>query len=380
MVKAGDVLVKLDSDNLRTKIEESVLAVEKAWADLARRGLDIEPQRPAPASRPPRSSSLWPSLSWPWEKGDVPKNRRELDLALQKAQRLVERTKRDYEISVELHAQKFISLNDLEDSEIAELEAKDGLLSAELDISVYDQYTFQTERQQKQSDLDQAESDLEREIAKNESEIARLEADLSSKTQTLLIREESSAPSGKLGVEDGIVVYALGRLPPLGDPMAEGERSVNETILYIPNISQMVANLAIAEAYEPLVRTGQTVRVTVDARPGEVFTGTIDRTTPLTESGGWLNPGRPSSPIRRSTPSRRPASSPRWAAPARFRSAGSTTPWPCRSRRYSPKAKSTSATPRGQRPGAASIGGDRAGLGDPGRDPLGPVMGDRVVA
>ena len=75
--------------------------------------------------------------------------------------------------------------------------------------------------------------------------------------------------------------------------MAEGRQvRFNETILYLPDIRQMVANLAVAEAYEPLVKVGQKVRVSVDARPGEVFEGVIDKTTPLTESGGWLNPGQ----------------------------------------------------------------------------------------
>ncbi|MEM1107447.1 MAG: efflux RND transporter periplasmic adaptor subunit [Planctomycetota bacterium] len=304
-VKAGEVLVRLDSDDLRTRIEESVLAVEKARADeiFARRGLDIERNEARARQSVAEVNLALAKLELAkWQKGDVPQARRELNLEFEKAQRLVERTKRDYEISRELFAQKFISENDLEDSEIEKLEAAEGLLSAELAKSVYNLYTYQTERQQKQSDLDQATSDLEREIAKNESEIARLEADLASKKQTLLIREEKLRAlqeqleaSEITAPKDGIVVYAtsVGRRSRRGDPMAEGRQvRFNETILYIPNITQMVANLSIAEAYEPLVRVGQDVRVTVDARPGEVFTGSIDRTTPLAESGGWLNPGQ----------------------------------------------------------------------------------------
>ena len=117
----------------------------------------------------------------------------------------------------------------------------------------------------------------------------------------MLIREENSRPPGAARSEeikapkDGIVVYAtsVGSRWRRRNPMAEGRQvRFNESIIFMPNIEQMVANLAVAEAYEPLVRVGQTVRVTVDARPGEVFTGTIDKTTPLTESGGWLNPGQ----------------------------------------------------------------------------------------
>lgn len=304
-VKAGDILVTLDSDELRTKIEEAVLTVEKARTDeiYARRGLEIERNEARSRQSVAEVNLALAKLELAkWQKGDVPQKRRELDLALQKAQRQVERTKRDYEISQALYAQKFISLNDLEDSEIAQLEAADGLLTAELDLSVYDQYTYQTEEQQKLSDLDQAKSDLEREIAKNESELARQEADLASKSQTLLIRqekltslEEQLEASRIVSPQDGLVVYgtSVGRRSWRDEPMAEGRQvRFNETILFLPDIRQMVANLAVAEAYEPLVKVGQTVRVTVDARPGEVFEGVIDKTTPLTESGGWLNPGQ----------------------------------------------------------------------------------------
>ena len=98
--------------------------MEKARADeiFARRGLDIERNEARSRQSAAEVALALAKLELAkWQKGDVPKIRRELDLALQKAQRLVERTKRDYEISVELHAQKFISDNDLEDSEIAEL-------------------------------------------------------------------------------------------------------------------------------------------------------------------------------------------------------------------------------------------------------------------
>ncbi|MEO0513699.1 MAG: efflux RND transporter periplasmic adaptor subunit [Planctomycetota bacterium] len=304
-VKAGDVLVTLDSDELRTKIDEAILAVEKARTDeiYARRGLEIERNEARSRQSVAEVNLALAKLELArWENGDVPQKRRELDLALQKAQRQVERTKRDFEISQALHAQKFISLNDLEDSEIAQLEAADALLTAELGLSVYDQYTFQTEEQQKLSDVDQAESDLEREIAKNESELARQEADLTGKTQTFQIRQEKLESLQKqleasriVAPQDGLVIYgtSVGRRSWRSEPMAEGRQvRYNETILYIPDIRQMVANLSIAEAYEPLVRVGQTVRVTVDARPGEVFEGVIDRTTPLAESGGWLNPGQ----------------------------------------------------------------------------------------
>jgi RND family efflux transporter MFP subunit len=304
-VSEGDVLVRIDSEDIKTKIEENTLNVEKARADeiYARRGLEIAKNDAASARSAAEVALALAELELAkWKQGDVPQARREMDLALEKAQRQVERTKRDYAISQQLYERKFISLNDLEDSEIAQIEALDELQTAELNLSVYDDYTYQTELKEKQSTVDQAKSDLASEIAKAESEIDRLEADLSSKEQTRIIREEKLASlqrqleaSEITAPRDGIVIYAtsVGRRSWRNDPMAEGRQvRFNESILYLPDIRQMVANLSVAEAYEPLVEVGQSVRVTVDARPGEVYEGVIDRTSPLTESGGWLNPGQ----------------------------------------------------------------------------------------
>ena len=315
-VSTGDLLVRLETTELRTDIEETSLNVEKARADevYARRGLDIARDEAQSVRNVAQVNLDLAELELAkWLEGDVPQMRRELALALQKAERLVERTKRDYEISQQLYAKKFISLNDLEDSEIEQIEAVDGLLSAQLALEVYDQYTYKTEEQQKLSAVDQAKSDLSREIAKGESEIARLEADLQSKAQTLVIRQESLrqlneqlAASEIHAPQDGIVVYAssVGRRSWRNDPIEEGRTlRFNEAILFLPDVSQMVANLSVAEAYEPMVQIGQPVRVTVDARPGQVYEGVIDRKTPLAESGGWLNPGQREFTVRVLLPS-----------------------------------------------------------------------------
>ncbi|MEM9882690.1 MAG: HlyD family efflux transporter periplasmic adaptor subunit [Planctomycetota bacterium] len=300
---AGDVLVRLDSDELRDKLSAAELLLERARADevFARQGLEIA-RRDATSARAAAEVAL--SLAElelsKWRRGDVPQARRELDLALQKAERQVERTQRDHEVSIELYAQNFISLNDLEDTEIAELEAADGLLTAELALAVYNDYTYETEQQQKQSAVNQARADLASQIAKNQSELERLEADLASKAQTLAIREEALSElqeqllaSEIKAPKDGIVIYGTSVGRRRGDPMAEGRQvRFNETILFLPDTREMVANLAVAEAFQPLVAAGQSVRVTVDARPGQVYAGTVEKVGPLTQSGGWLNPGQ----------------------------------------------------------------------------------------
>lgn len=304
-VKEGEVLVRIDDEAVVQKIEEARLNVQEARAAevFARQELEIERNEAASVENAVRVAQQLAQLELAkWQKGDVPQMRRELQLALETAQRLVERTARDYELSRDLYEQKFISLNDLEDSEIARLEAGEGLKTTELALEVYNDYTFETEKQLKQSAVDQARADLEKQIARNKSSIERLEAQLASKVQTLQIREtklknlqDQLEATVIKAPKPGMVVYAtsVGARNWRTVPMAEGrEVRFNESLIVLPDLTRMVANLSVAEAYEPLVKLGQTVKITVDARPGRVYEGTVERLSMLSESGGYLNPNQ----------------------------------------------------------------------------------------
>ncbi len=304
-VAPGDVLVRIDNEEITTKIEEARLNVQGARAEevFVRQELEIERNEAASVENAVEVAVRLAELELArWENGDVPQKRRELQLALETAQRLVERTERDYGLSTDLYGQKFISLNDLEDAEVAQLEAKEGLKTAQLGLEVYDDYTYETERQTKQSAVDQAKADLEKTVARNKSSLERLEAQLASKVKTLQIREaklkdleaQLEATTVKAPAA-GMVVYAtsVGRQSYRTTPMAEGrEVRFNESLIFLPDLTRMVANLSVAEAYEPLVEPGQRVKVSVDARPGRVYEGTVDKVSMLAESGGWLNPNQ----------------------------------------------------------------------------------------
>jgi HlyD family secretion protein len=304
-VEAGDVLVRLDDAEITQKIEAELLKVQTARADevYARQDLEIERGEATSAENDARVDLELAKLELAkWEQGDVPQMRRELQLELEKAERLVERTERDYELSKSLHEEKFISLNDLEDSEIEKLEASEGLKTAQLALEVYEKYTYETERQQNQSAVDQAEAALKKQLAKNESSLERLEAKLAANVRTLTIHEtrlkelqDQLAATVVTAPSAGMVVYStsVGRQSWRQTPMAEGRQvRENETMIFLPDQTQMVANLAVAETYEPIVQLGQAVRITLDARPGQVYHGEIDRISLLSASGGWLNPNQ----------------------------------------------------------------------------------------
>ncbi len=302
-VKEGDFIAKLEDDAIQDKIEEEVLRVETARASkiAAEQEFEIainETQSDAKAAEVKLALAKLDLAKW--LNGEVKQKRRELDLALEKAERRVTRAVEDLELSKELHEQQFISRNELDDSVIEELEAKNALETAKLDIEVYEEFAYNRDSKQKNSDVEQAEAGLERTLRKNDSRVEKLQADLDSKRRTLSIRE------GKLedlntqfentrivAPRDGLVVYASSVGPHWRrrDPIIPGRQiRFNETIVLLPDTRQMVASLRVHEALLPQVEEGQQVNVTIDARPTQPFGGEVLTIAIMAEDGGWLNP------------------------------------------------------------------------------------------
>jgi HlyD family secretion protein len=302
-VQAGDVLVKLDDTVVRQKLEQAELDAETARADrksAAENMLIIQSENESAHRAAQVQLSLSELALAQWREGDVPQRRRELKLALEKAQRDLVTAKRDLELSKQLYEEKFIALGELEDDEIKVIEAENALATADLALQIYERYTLPKDQQQFESDVAQARAELDRTVQMNQSKIAQAEASLSGKTRSLLIREQQLKDLKEelehciiRAPQSGLVVYAssVGNSRWRGEPMSVG-RSVRfaESLMLLPDTQQMVAALRVHEAKLPQVQPGQRVNVTIDARRGEPLPGEVASIAVMAESGGWLNP------------------------------------------------------------------------------------------
>jgi HlyD family secretion protein len=301
-VEAGELLVLLDSAAIEEELAEEQLQLETTRADKvsAEQGLAIAISEAAADQRAAEVALRLAELELAeWEQGEVPTQKRTLNLALDKAQREVERAKRNYATDQELFAQRFISQDELEDSEIDTIEAEDALAPATLDIEVYNSFTFLKEQQEFQSAVDQARAELQQVKAENESKLSQARAKAEAERRGLELQEmEVAEEEAQLAAtrivapQAGMVVYASssGGRRYRGDPIAEGrEVRNNETILILPDTSQLVAVLSVPEALAPQVQPGQPVQVTVDAIPDRVFEAEVESVSVLAEDGGWWN-------------------------------------------------------------------------------------------
>lgn len=302
-VTAGDVLVRLDTDDLVKNLEQARLQEEEARAALvgAQQTLEIETREAESKQKAAEVSLSLAELDLArWSKGDVVKRREELKLAIERARRRVERAERDYVLSQDLYERQFISLNELEDAELEKVNAADALTTAKLDAEVYEAYEYVRDKQDHESKVDQARAALQRTIAQNRNTLARLTSDLASKQKQAAIRtqqrvdlEDQLAKAVIRAPQDGLVVYAssVGSHWRRGDPIGPGRQvRFGETMVLLPDTRRMVASLLVHEAQIGQVQVDQPAAVTIDARPGRPVAGKVVSKAVTPEDGGFWNP------------------------------------------------------------------------------------------
>lgn len=304
-VKLGDVLVRLNSDEAESELNDELLQLETARADVvaAESALSIQiTENEASLRKATVDVELAEVDLKKFERGDFVEKQVELNLAVEKGNREVERLTKKVARSRELAQKQFLSQDELEKDELELIEAKAELEKGEVAKAAYHTYTAVKERQKLNSDLDQARSELDKTQRKNESELASKRADLANKKRQLELREDKVAKL-KTQLEksvikaptDGLVVYATSMEQNMwmnnNEPLAVGSViHPNQEIIMLPDTSEMVAVVKIAESLVGRLKPESKAMVTIDAVQGAKFTGIVESIGIMAQSGGWRDP------------------------------------------------------------------------------------------
>lgn len=306
LVKKGDLLVRLKSDNIQTQIDEEVLRVESARAELvaAENSYEIQvSENESKTSAAQLKLDLAKLTLEQWLKGDVEKQRQQLELAIEKGERDLARLSEKFERSEELFRQGFLSKNERDTDEIQKIEADANLKKSRLEKDIYWSYTHPKDQRSKQSDVDQALAELERVQRQNEIQLTSKDADRLNKRRQKTVREqrlakleqqlaacEITAPS------DGLVVYATSiernRWGGSGEGPLQIGREVypNMLLIVLPDTSAMIASVRVHESLAGRVRPGQRATVKIDAFGGTTLSGTVESIGVMAETGGFRDP------------------------------------------------------------------------------------------
>lgn len=296
-VKAGELLLKLNTDELEQQLREEQLAVETARADAvaAENGYEIQVNENQSKLRQAESKLKLAELAMQqWEQGEVKKKHKELELAIEKTARDLKRLEEKVETSRKLARQGFLSEDEKQRDEIELTEARSAAETARMDDLIYRSFKHPEELETKTAALDEARSELERVKLNNQIELASKESARTTRKKQLEIRQarlaELEKQLGKASIKapvDGLVVYAFSmglgwRETPLqiGQPVYR-----NELVMVLPDTSEMLAGVSIHESLAGKVKPGQPVDIKVDAAGGRVLRGTVESLGVLAESG-----------------------------------------------------------------------------------------------
>lgn len=305
-VEEGDVLLRLNDEELRNRIKDEEDSVNTARSSLisAEATLAIrQSQRDSDIDRAELDLRLAVLALEAWEKGELEARLQQLELAVESAQTNYDRLEQRVKDSERLYDREFISKDELERDRIEKIEAEARLAQAKKDLEVYKSYTYHQEKEQKQSDVSQARAELDRVRQRHEAEIETARADVHSRTFQLESREERladlqqqleyttvKAPSA------GLVVYSSSlesRRRGSDEPPDVGTTlSRNELVMLLPDTSRMIASVKVNEALSGLIEPGQRASVSTEAVSDVVFEGEVQSIGVLAESGGWRDPNR----------------------------------------------------------------------------------------
>ncbi len=304
-VKQGDVLVRLNSDDIRSKLDDETLQLSSARSDLivAESALEIQRnENESEVSQGRVKVELAEIELKKWSEGDLVEERLKLDLGIEKAQREHERLKTKLERSEALFKREFLSKDELDKDRLAFIEAESNLKTALLAKEVFETYTRAKDEKKLTSDLDEARAEFERITRKAESELASKDADVINKRRRLEIHEdkvnklkaqlESSVITAPT---EGLVVYASSLTQNMW--MNDGQKfdvgtviRPNQEVIILPDTREMIAAVRVQEALLSRIRIGLRALVSIDAAQGRKFDASIEGIGVMAETAGFRDP------------------------------------------------------------------------------------------
>jgi HlyD family secretion protein len=305
-VKKGDLLIELDaSELLDKKIDQQIRAqnAEAAFVGARENLAVVENQAQSDVDKAELAYSFAGQDLKKYREGEYPNQLKEVESKITLAKEEITRAKDKLEWSLKLYDEKFISSTELRADGLA---AKKKVLDLELaqnDMKLLKNFTYQRRLAQLKSDVKQTQMALERTKRKAKANVVQAQANLEAKKAEFsrqkdkLKKIERQIEKAKIyAPADGLVVYATsakrGRRGRPVEPLDEGQVvREHQELIYLPTTSSAKAEVAIHEASLDKIRLGLPAKITVDALPGQTFTGRVAKIAPLPDpQAAFLNP------------------------------------------------------------------------------------------
>lgn len=305
-VKKGDLLVELDSSELLDAKIDQEIRVQNAEASFisSRENLAVvENQAQSDIDKAELAYEFAKQDLKKYQEGEYLNERKEMESKITLAKEELQTAEEKLQWSKKLFEKEYISQTELQIDELSAHKNKLDLELAENNLQLLEDFTHPRVLAELESDVKQADMALERTNRKSKASVVQSEAELRAKEseynrqQDKLKKNEEQISKTKIyAPADGLVIYATSAQTRgwrgNDEPLAEGrEVHEREELIYLPTASAVKAEVKVHEASLQKVKAGLPVVVTVDALPGKIFHGYVEKIAPLPDAQMvWLNP------------------------------------------------------------------------------------------
>ncbi len=284
-VKAGDLLVELDSSGMvdRKVDQEIVVQTSEASYISARESLVVTKQR---ADNDVATALLDSEFAKQdvnkYVEGEYPQQLRDANAKIKLAEGQFQRDQDVWEWSEKLYREGYVTKTELKRDELATEKSQIELDKAKGDKELLEKYTnrrqlaeLQSEVKQKNIAMLMAKHKASSDVTDAEAALRAREANYKREKQKLAKLIEQIEKTKLYAPVDGMVVHVDVERSGPDEPLAVG-LSVRERqeLIRLPTTSRLVAHVKVHESQVKKVRVGLPVRITTDALPGRSFGGT----------------------------------------------------------------------------------------------------------
>lgn len=305
-VKAGDLLVELDSGDFEDQELDAKVEVDNGKSDVVRATETLaitKNQAEADIEKGDLALKFAKLALQKYDEGDYPQSLQKAKTDITIAEEELSRSEERLTWSEKLSEEEFITRSEYQADELAMRKQKIELEMAKNRLEVLEKYTHLVEQEKLKSDVTQADLAIDRVRRKAKADILKAEVDLSAKdvelaraTEKLERIRERIKNCRITAPVDGLVVYATsvgsGSWRHRSEPLAEGQVvEGKQELIYLPTTGAMNVPFDVQEGSLSKINKGTPAIITVDALPGREFSGVVKKIAVLPDTTqSWLNP------------------------------------------------------------------------------------------
>ena len=301
-VHKGDLLVELDSADLRERVSAQEVTFQNAQFAFVQAKENLAIQKSTVESNIKDAElklEFARSDLSKYIEGDWPQTEKETKAKISIAEEELTRAKDRYNWTKQLQTKGYATKSELDADDLAVKRKEIELSQAQEQLRLYTKYDYPKRKRALEAAMDQSEKELERLKLRSAAMIAQVEASLKSQSATLELQEkrlnelkEQLKLTKIEAPQDGLVVYASSSNPGSGILIEEGASvRQKQDIIKLPDVTQMMLEIRVHESHVQKIKPGLQAYVTIDSLPDQQFRGSVRKVGVLPDSSSrWMNP------------------------------------------------------------------------------------------